>query len=281
VTKPGRVAVVAGVTVGAGAHRHDAGQKPRRQRKRLASSKAEAKAAQQRDDFYPHPVFGQIPMIEVSTVLADGSVHAFRDFDPDYAPPLPKGAVRGSVRSQSFCRMCHVPRYFYVDRPGTCVQCDGAFVFRAAEQKHWYESLKFHFDSVAVRCVDCRRKRRSERSLQQELSDAKARAAKEPGSAAAQLAVAEALVRYHQRTGQGRLAEALAAARKARRLLKGHPASDGASADFWEASCQALAGRSVLARALFERFVGRSHAGKRGATLLAEARGWLASVDRG
>ena len=261
-------------------HRHDAGEKPRRQGKRRPSSRQEAQAERARVDFYPHSVFGQIPMIEVSTVLADGSVHAFRDYDPDYAPPLPKGAVRGSVRSQSFCRMCHVPRYFYVDLPGTCVQCGGAFVFRAAEQKHWYESLKFHFDSVAVRCVDCRRKRRSERSLQQELSEAKARAAKEPDSAAAQLAVAEALVRYRQRTGQGRLDEALAAARKARRLLKGHPASDGARADFWEASCQALMGRSTLARALFQRFVERSHAGKRGATLLAEARGWLANLDR-
>ncbi len=154
-------------------------------------------------------------------------------------------------------------------------------MFRAAEQKHWYESLKFHFDSVAVRCVDCRRKRRSELSLQHELKDAKARVAQEPESAAAQLGVAEALVRYHQRTGLGRLDHALPAARKARRLLKGHPASDGARADFWEASCQALAGRPAQARPLFERFVERSHAGKRGATLLAEARAWLGGFDKG
>ena len=151
-------------------------------------------------------------------------------------------------------------------------------MFRAAEQKHWYESLKFHFDSVAVRCVDCRRRRRSELSLQQELRDAKARVAQEPASAAAQLGVAEALVRYHQRTGQGRLDQALAAARKARQLLKGHPASDGARADFWEASCQALTGRPALARPLFERFAERAHAGKHGATLVAEARAWLDKV---
>ena len=163
-------------------HRHDAGEKPRRQGKRRPSSRKEAQAERASLDFYPHSVFGQIPMIEVSTVLANGRVHAFRDYDPDYAPPLPKGAVRGSVRNQSFCRMC--------------------------------------------------------------------------------------------------LDEALAAARKARRLLKGHPASDGARADSWEASCQALLGRSALARSLFERFVERSHAGKRGTTLLAEARGWLANLDR-
>jgi Probable zinc-ribbon domain len=260
-------------------HRHDAGPKPKRQGKRKASGNAEAKAERASGDFYPHPVFGPIPRIDVSVVQADGSVFVFRDYDPDYAPPLPKGAVRGNVRNQSFCRMCHVPRYFYVDRPGTCVQCGGGFVFRAAEQKHWYESLKFHFDSVAVRCLECRRKRRSERSLQQELSDVKARLAQEPDSAAAQLGVAAALVRYRQRTGLGSLDEALAAARKARRLLKGHPASDGARADFWEASCQALAGRHALARPLFERFVERAHAGKRGATLLAEARAWLERLE--
>lgn len=255
-------------------HRHDAGAKPRKQTKRQRAGKA-AEPARPRQDFFPHPTFGPIPMIEVTVTHADGTVASYRDYDPDYAPPLPKGAVRGSVRSQSFCRMCHTPKYFYVDIPGTCVQCGAGFVFRAGEQKHWYESLKFHFDSVAVRCVDCRRKRRSELSLQQELSLAKARVAKEPDSADAQLAVAEAIVRYYQRTGLGRIDHGLAAARKARRLLKGHAASDAARAEFWEASCQALAGRNALARPLFESFVARSHAGKRGATLLAEAKRWL------
>ena len=255
-------------------HRHDAGAKPRKQAKRRAAGKA-ATPARPRQDFYPHPLFGPIPMIDVTVTHADGSVATYRDYDPDYAPPLPKGAVRGSVRSQSFCRMCHTPRYFYVDRPGTCVQCGVGFVFRASEQKHWYESLKFHFDSVAVRCIDCRRKRRSELSLQQELSLAKARVAKETESPDAQLAVAEAIIRYYQRTGQGRIDHALAAARKAQRLLKGHAPSDGARAEFWEATAQALAGRNAQARPLFERFVARSHAGKRGAAWLAEAKRWL------
>lgn len=38
-----------------------------------------------------------------------------------------------------------------------CRSCKVPFVFTAAEQKHWYETLRFHIDSTAVRCGPCRR----------------------------------------------------------------------------------------------------------------------------
>jgi hypothetical protein len=254
-------------------HRHDAGQKPKRQKQRLATAKTGAKP-RAGVDFVAHPVFGEIPLIESSVALPDGRVHTFKDFDPDYAPPLPKGALRGDVRKQEFCRMCHRPRYYYVDEARSCAECGGEFTFKAAEQKHWYESLKFHFDSVPVRCLACRRKRRSERSLQQELGDAKALLKQTPDSVAALLGVARAIVRFRERTAQGSIVEALAAARRARRLLKGHPASELAEADFWEASSHALAGRAGTARPFFQRFVeharGRDHA-----ALVTEAKRWL------
>lgn len=260
-------------------HRHDAGPKPKKQKRRASAAKGNPSAKPQRNvDFVVHPPFGAIPLVEASVVQPDGTVHTFKDYDPNYAPPLPKGAVRGNVRAQEFCRMCHMPRYFFVDMPRRCVECTTPFVFSAAEQKHWYEVLKFHFDSVPVRCVACRRKRRSELSLQQELRDAKALLKKQPDEPSAQLAVARALVRLRQRTAQGSLAEALAAARRARRLLKGHPATELLESDFWEASAQALAGRAAAARLFFERFVEQAR-GRQHAALISEAKRWLESTS--
>jgi hypothetical protein len=258
-------------------HRHDARAKPRREKRRPKASPA-AVSAKNRRDVHPHPLFGAIPMIDATLTLADGSVHEYRNYDPNYAPPMPKGAVRGDVRQQAFCRMCHVPRYFYVDARRTCVECGSDFVFGAAEQKHWFESLKFHFDSVPIRCLGCRRRRRSERSLQQALSAAVERAREEPESAGAQLTLAEAILRYRERTARGRIDTALAAARKARRLLRGHTSSEGAEADFWEALGLALMGNVARAAPLFERFLANARAGRGGAARVAEARRWLATA---
>lgn len=251
--------------------------KPQRDGKRQAKGEARGKAAKSAEPepvFYPHALFGQIPMLPVTHVLADGSLHHGRDYDPDYAPPLPKGAVRGDVRQQEFCRMCHAPKYFYVDVPRTCVECGAAFVFAAKEQKHWFEVLKFHFDSIPIRCVGCRRKRRSDKALGLEVASAKQRLREEPASPSAHLAVAEALVRLRLRSGQGQLSEALAAARKARRLLKEHAKSELGESYYWEAACQALAGRPVLARELYERFVASPGGGKRRRELEQVAKAW-------
>lgn len=255
-------------------HRHSAGAKPRREKRRPKAANAAASAKAPRD-VYQHPQFGAIPLVDATLTLADGSVHHYRDYDPSYAPALPKGAVRGNVRSQEFCRMCHVPRYFYEDEPRSCVECGLGFVFSAAEQKHWYESLKFHFDSVPIRCLGCRRKRRSEQSLQRALSDANERVRREPESATAQLLLAEAILRYREKTERGRIDAALAAARKARRLLKGHSSSEAADADFWEALGHALSGDFARAAPLFERFLEHARAGRGGAARIAEARRWL------
>ena len=66
-----------------------------------------------------------------------------------------------------------MPNYFYVDIPRRCVECRVDFVFAATEQKHWFEEPKFHFDTIPVRCVTCRRKRRSDKVLMIELGSAK------------------------------------------------------------------------------------------------------------
>lgn len=260
-------------------HRHRTAGKPRREGKRNLQKQSQKRkaesASRDEQDHLPHPLFGAIPMIPIVVQLPDGTVHHGRDFDPDYAPPMPPRAVRGDVRKQVFCRMCHVPKYFYVDQARRCVECGLDFSFSASEQKHWFEELKFHFDSIPIRCVGCRRRRRSDKALGLELAAAKKRLRDSPASPAALVAVAEALVRYHDRSGQGSLAEALAASRKARRLLENHTPGELSETYFWEARCQALLGRPARARPLFEAFLEGGGGGKRRAQLARVAKAWL------
>lgn len=204
----------------------------------------------------PHPLFGHIPWIphEENPDLVR--------MDPDYAPPMPAGAVRGDIRRQSYCRMCHVPRYFYVDDERTCVQCHQQFVFSAAEQKYWYETLKFWADSTAIRCLDCRRKQRSKVAIQRQLSAALAGLAKAPDDPGHLLEVAEARAKYHEAHGTGDLDSGLAAARRAFELWPEEP-----RALFWEGRLQELAGRPAKARECYRRFVAEAR-GQSGSTAL-------------
>src|SRR6266568_3904736 len=132
------------------------------------------------------------------------------EYDLDYAPNLPRGAVRGDPRKQNLCFACHAPRYFYVDEERSCIQCGGQFTFVAAEQKFWYESLGFYGTSTAIRCTECRRKQRSEKALRAQIAAARSKVKTNREDAAALLELAEAIVRYHQRTGHGDLDEAIA-----------------------------------------------------------------------
>ncbi len=108
--------------------------------------------------------------------------------------------------------MCHIPCYFYVDQPRRCVTCGRDFVFSGSEQKHWYEVLKFHYDSVAIRCLDCRRKLRGENALLSAIQRARTAIAERPADPKSALAVAEAIVRLHEHAGHGNLNEAISLA---------------------------------------------------------------------
>lgn len=45
---------------------------------------------------------------------------------------------------------------FYIDFPFSCRDCGKAEIWRAADQKWYYEEAKGHIDAKAVRCHDCR-----------------------------------------------------------------------------------------------------------------------------
>jgi hypothetical protein len=194
------------------------------------------------------PLFGSIPLIHHQSDGSDGKVYEWWEYDPNYQPPMPRHAVRGDIRKQIYCRAHHTPKYFYVDETRECIQCGNAFVFRATEQKYWYETLKFNFSSIPVRCIKCRRERRSEHALREQI--ARAKASVRSNDPAAHIALARAIVEYHEKTDHGDLNEAIAAARKAQAAWP-----ESVEPSLWEGIAHARAGRPAKARAALTRFL--------------------------
>jgi hypothetical protein len=197
-----------------------------------------------------HPLYGQVRLQRHTTTGEDGRTCTWWEYDPSYQPPIPRHAIPGETVKQVFCALHHVPKYYYVDEQRRCVECGTTFVFSAAEQKYWYETLKFNFHSTAIRCPKCRKRRRTTNGLSTQLTAAREAVAADPESPTAYLELAEALVRLYQRTGHGRLSDAVAAARKARMLWQ-----ECVEADFWEGIAHYLAGRDVRAGPLLHRFI--------------------------
>jgi len=57
--------------------------------------------------------------------------------------------------------LAHINTYgalpeFYIDRPFTCRHCGKREIWRAADQKWYYEVAKGHIDARAVACHACR-----------------------------------------------------------------------------------------------------------------------------
>jgi hypothetical protein len=58
-------------------------------------------------------------------------------------------------------RLSHINTYgelpeFYLDRPFTCRRCGKREIWKAKDQKWYYEEAKGHIDAKAVECHDCR-----------------------------------------------------------------------------------------------------------------------------
>jgi hypothetical protein len=54
---------------------------------------------------------------------------------------------------------------FYIDKPFRCRDCGKEEIWKAADQKGYYEETKAHIDATAVRCHVCRtaRKKRNQK----------------------------------------------------------------------------------------------------------------------
>ena len=62
-------------------------------------------------------------------------------------------------------KLTHINTYgslpdYYIDRPFICRRCGKREIWRARDQKWYYEEAKGHIDAVAVECHDCRRARK-------------------------------------------------------------------------------------------------------------------------
>lgn len=226
-----------------------------------------------RPQFDIHPLYGRIPLLHHSVTGQDGKTRSYLSYDLDYKPELPKGAVRGDPHQQNLCFMCNVPRYFYVDEKKTCLQCGQDFTFEAEEQKFWYERLKFYGTSVAIRCRECRRQRRSIVSLNSQIGTIKRSLKQNPKDPALLLGLAEAIVLFHQKTGTGNLSAAVAAARRVR-TMPDPPRETW----FWEGAAHAEAGRYGKARQLLAHFVERPPKSKRDRDLQTMAEKYLSNI---
>lgn len=243
-----------------GRPRHPAAKQAKRKKKPPASPKK----------FQSHPLYGEIPLIPHAWQDASGREHTTYLWDLDYEPAMPRNAVRGDVRKQNLCLACHAPRYFYVDQYRVCIQCRKDFVFTAAEQKFWYETLGFYGTSVAIRCSSCRRRKRNESSLNQQIALAKTGLKKNPRDPALLLDLAEAIILYRMATGNGKLADAISSARMARQIDAN--ASEGL---FWEGCAHLVAGRSEKAKKLLNGYLSSSADSRHKAALRTKASEYL------
>lgn len=58
-------------------------------------------------------------------------------------------------------KLAHINTYgllpeYYLDRPFTCRRCGKREIWKARDQKWYYEEAKGHIDAIAVLCHDCR-----------------------------------------------------------------------------------------------------------------------------
>jgi hypothetical protein len=205
--------------------------------------------------YVDRPIVGKVRMVRTSS--------AGWKYDPTFVPKLPKGAIAGDITRQVYC--CASPHYAYVDSTRTCVQCRQHFVFSATEQKYWYETMQFNLHSTAIRCVVCRRKRRSDTAISRRYQEVLP--LHESSDPIELIEFVSALHEMIERTGTGKVGDLVAAARRARKLEPtwGDPL-------YWEALGHHLAGRSSKSTELLQRFVDECSTGRATRRLIEDAR---------
>lgn len=80
---------------------------------------------------------------------------------------LPTNAQRQhpSALTADPAKLDHINTYgwlpeFYIDKPFRCCDCGKEEIWKAADQKWFYEESKAHIDATAVRCHACRKARK-------------------------------------------------------------------------------------------------------------------------
>jgi hypothetical protein len=79
------------------------------------------------------------------------------------SPVQQKGHPSALIADHS--KLSHINTYgslpdFYLDRPFICRKCGKREIWKARDQKWYYEEAKGHIDAVAVECHACRKGRK-------------------------------------------------------------------------------------------------------------------------
>jgi Probable zinc-ribbon domain len=91
-------------------------------------------------------------------------------------------ALEGHPALQTWCD--YSPYFAFIDAELQCEDCGKPFVFAAAEQRFWYETLKFWVQSRPKQCIPCRRTRRARgRVIRKEQTHRQHQRRAEPGAA--------------------------------------------------------------------------------------------------
>jgi transcription elongation factor Elf1 len=77
---------------------------------------------------------------------------------------VPDGAIPADISKQAPAG--YSSRYYYRDKEFTCVECGAVEVWTAKDQKWYFEVIKAHPASEAIRCSKCRKKRRINKAEQ-------------------------------------------------------------------------------------------------------------------
>jgi len=80
-----------------------------------------------------------------------------------YRPNYNTVAVKPALLTH-VCTICHLLPTYYNDKAFTCRRCGTQEVWKASQQKWWYEIAKGRLESTAIHCRPCRKALRKEKS---------------------------------------------------------------------------------------------------------------------
>ncbi len=203
-----------------------------------------------RTKMHQDPLYGEIPILEYRYSDSSGKEYKGEYYDPNFTPKIPYSAVKGDITKQLYCPGYHIPKYYYVDEERSCVQCGHTFVFSGKEQKFWYETLQFNFNSRAIRCINCRKKKRSQKAMGKQLAITHDAYKNNTDDPLLMLELAKTICQAVEFEIGGDLEFAVALARKAFRN-----SANLIESLFWEGMALRLMGRQSKSELSFNKFL--------------------------
>ncbi|MEM6613817.1 MAG: zinc-ribbon domain containing protein [Cyanobacteria bacterium P01_C01_bin.72] len=107
--------------------------------------------------FVKHPRYGRQPRLTGLNPQTDFEGNVFLHWHSPQSCRIDNTAIAANL-DQQVAATIPVTHYYDVERQ--CRDCARMFIFFAAEQKYWYEELKFPLESDCIRCFSCRAKQR-------------------------------------------------------------------------------------------------------------------------